>query len=141
MCEYLSSVTMPPFVKGNPGVPCIITGNIRYSVLVILVCFLEPMQHSVPDEALKFVLVLVQVVTSSDSLKILHWGFPGAPVGKSSRCQCRGAGFNPWSGNYVAIKRSHATTKIQRSPIDIFQKILHTSCGISGFSHGNFCYC
>ena len=81
MCEYLSSVTIPPFVKGNPGAPYIITGNIRHSVLVLLVCFLEPMQHPVPDGALKFVLVLVQVVTTSDSLKILHWDFPGGLVG------------------------------------------------------------
>ena len=78
------------------------------------------MQHSVPNEALKFVLVLVQVVTSSDSLKILHWGFPGGPVGKTPHSQCRGPGFNPWSGNYAAIKRSHATTKIQCSQINIF---------------------
>ena len=27
------------------------------------------------------------------------WGFPGGPVAKTLRCQCRGFGFNPWSWN------------------------------------------
>ena len=25
--------------------------------------------------------------------------FPGGPVAKTPSCQCRGPGFNPWSGN------------------------------------------
>ena len=25
--------------------------------------------------------------------------FPGGPVGKNRRSQCRGPGFDPWSGN------------------------------------------
>ena len=25
--------------------------------------------------------------------------FPGGPVAKALRSQCRGPGFNPWSGN------------------------------------------
>ena len=30
---------------------------------------------------------------------ILVWNFPGGPVVKSPVFQCRGCGFNPWSGN------------------------------------------
>ena len=37
---------------------------------------------------------------SSCFLLIPHPGdFPGSPVVKTPRCQCRGHGFNPWSGN------------------------------------------
>ena len=28
-----------------------------------------------------------------------YGGFPGGPVAKTLRSQCRGPGFNPWSGN------------------------------------------
>ena len=31
--------------------------------------------------------------------KINKWDFPGGPVGKEPALQCRGHGFNPWSGN------------------------------------------
>ena len=27
------------------------------------------------------------------------WDFPGGPVAKMPCSQCRGPGFNPWSGN------------------------------------------
>ena len=27
------------------------------------------------------------------------WDFPGGPVAKTLHSQCRGPGFNPWSGN------------------------------------------
>ena len=27
--------------------------------------------------------------------------FPGGPGGKTLHSQCRGPGFNPWSGNYI----------------------------------------
>ena len=42
--------------------------------------------------------------------------FPGGPVGKTPGSQCRGPGFDPWSGNKIP----HAATKIQRSQIKIF---------------------
>ena len=35
-------------------------------------------------------------------LKIIRnycWDFPGGPVAKTLHFQCRGSGFNPWSGN------------------------------------------
>ena len=28
------------------------------------------------------------------------WDFTGGPVAKMPKTQCRGPGFNPWSGNY-----------------------------------------
>ena len=31
--------------------------------------------------------------------KPLIWDFPGGPVAKTLRSQCRGPGFDPWSGN------------------------------------------
>ena len=38
-----------------------------------------------------------------------HQGdFPGGPVVKTLHSQCRGPGFNPWSGNQIP----HAATKI-----------------------------
>ena len=27
------------------------------------------------------------------------WDFPGGPLAKTPYSQCRGPGFNPWSGN------------------------------------------
>ena len=42
------------------------------------------------------------------------WDFPGGPVAKTPRSQCRGPGFDPWSGNkilHAASKSSHATTE------------------------------
>ena len=38
---------------------------------------------------------------------ILMRNFPCGPVAKAPRSQCRGPGFNPWSGNWIP----HATTK------------------------------
>ena len=43
------------------------------------------------------------------------FGFPGGPVPKTPCFQCRGPGFDPWSGNWIphaATKGPHATTKI-----------------------------
>ena len=40
--------------------------------------------------------------------------FPGGPVAKTLHSQCRGPGFNPWSGNWIlhtATKQSHATAE------------------------------
>ena len=42
------------------------------------------------------------------------WDFPGGPLAKTPHSQCRGPGFDLWSGNYIphdATKRSHVTTK------------------------------
>ena len=33
--------------------------------------------------------------------------FPGGPVARTPSSQCRGPGFNPWSGNWIP----HAATK------------------------------
>ena len=54
-----------------------------------------------------------------------HWDFPGGPVGKTPRSQCRGSGFNPWSGNQIPhaqvrvcmlqLKILHAATKTRHS--------------------------
>ena len=33
------------------------------------------------------------------SQKANHRDFPGGPVAKTPRSQCRGPGFDPWSGN------------------------------------------
>ena len=48
----------------------------------------------------------------SDKASCLN--FPGGPVAKALTCQCKGPGFNPWSGNQipcVAAKCLHAATK------------------------------
>ena len=40
--------------------------------------------------------------------------FPGGPVAKTPYSQCRGPGFNPWSGNWIphaSTKSSHAAVK------------------------------
>ena len=39
--------------------------------------------------------------------------FPGGPVANTRCSQCRGPGFDPWSGNQIP----HAATKIQSSQI------------------------
>ena len=31
--------------------------------------------------------------------KEAKWDFPGGPVAKTNHSQCRGPGFDPWSGN------------------------------------------
>ena len=38
-------------------------------------------------------------------------GFPGGPVAKTPSSQCRGPGFDPWSGNKIL----YATTKTGHS--------------------------
>ena len=53
--------------------------------------------------------------TSASFMLKKLWDFPGGPVSKALCSQCRGPGFNPWSGNYIphaATKSSHATTKV-----------------------------
>ena len=37
--------------------------------------------------------------------------FPGGPVGKTPCSQCRGPGFDPWSGNHLHKSCMHAATK------------------------------
>ena len=47
--------------------------------------------------------------------------FPGGPVAKIPWSQCRGLGFNPWSGEEAPkdpTKTSHAATKTQASQIN-----------------------
>ena len=36
---------------------------------------------------------------SAESKKRHHWDFPGGSVVKTPHTQCRGTGFDPWSGN------------------------------------------
>ena len=58
---------------------------------------------------------------SSDKLRAYARDFPDGPVAKTPCSQCRGPGFNPWSGNYIPLattKSSHAATKTQRSQIN-----------------------
>ena len=62
----------------------------------------------------------------------MYKDFPDSPVAKTLRSQCRGPGFNPWSGNlipYAATKSSHAATKIQHSQINkyIFKIFMYRS--------------
>ena len=50
-------------------------------------------------------------------LVVVNWekgfrDFPGGPVGKAPLSQCRGPGFNPWSGNQIP----HAATKDPTQP-------------------------
>lgn len=46
--------------------------------------------------------------TDSKQLRVrVGKDFPGGPVAKTLRSQCRGPGFNPWSGGYIP----HVTTK------------------------------
>ena len=59
-----------------------------------------------------FLLLICQQRRSSKLLtgrvlKIPPSGLPGGPVAKTPCSQCRGPGFDPWSGNLS----SHATTK------------------------------
>ena len=59
---------------------------------------------------------------NNTDLKKLFWGdFPGGPVDKTQSSQCRGPGFNPWSGNkipHAATKTEYATTKTRQSQIN-----------------------
>ena len=48
-----------------------------------------------------------QIETRRAGIKTYSRDFPGGPVVKTLYSQCRGPGFNPWSGNYVP----HTTTK------------------------------
>ena len=44
--------------------------------------------------------------------------FPSDPMAKTLHSQCWEPRFNPWSGNQI----QHATTKTQRSQINIYSK-------------------
>ena len=53
--------------------------------------------------------------------------FPGGPVAKTLSSQCKGPGFNPWSGNWIP----HVTTKswyrqINKQINTCFKKLLRT---------------
>ena len=39
-------------------------------------------------------------ISTMGGKKFLPWDFPGGPVVKTLSFQCRGRGFDPWSGNY-----------------------------------------
>ena len=45
---------------------------------------------------------------SKDEIRINTWDFSGGPGAKSPLSQCRGARFDPRSGNYIP----HAATKM-----------------------------
>ena len=46
-------------------------------------------------------------------LKSQCWDFPSVPVAKTLHSQCRGPGFDPWSGNLIphAANKSYAAAK------------------------------
>ena len=60
-------------------------------------------------EVMDIVIILIAVMVSwvytyvktyqVVHLKNVQWDFPGGLVGKTSHSQCRGPGFDPWSGN------------------------------------------
>ena len=54
-------------------------------------------------------------------LNYVHGDFPGGPVAKTPSSQCRGPGFDTWSGNWIphaTTKIEHATTETQHSQIN-----------------------
>ena len=60
----------------------------------------EMMPSAAPCVELKIVM-LCEVSQKEDS------NFPGGPVAKTLHSQCRGPGFDPWSGDKIP----HVTTK------------------------------
>ena len=62
-------------------------------------------------------------------LKVFAKGdFPHDQVAKTSYSQCRGPGFNPWSGKYtthVTAKSSHTSTRRSHTPQ--LKKIRHAA--------------
>ena len=64
--------------------------------------------------------MIIMKINSPQSVKNCSLGnFPGGPMAKTPHSQCRGPGFDPWSGNQVPhakTKSSHTTTnKILRA--------------------------
>ena len=59
----------------------------------------------------------ISLLKSCQKMKYL-WDFTGGPVAKILSSQCRGPGFDPWSGNeipHATTKSLHAMTKQLRS--------------------------
>ena len=52
------------------------------------------------------------------ALKRNERDFPGVPVVKTPRSQCRGPGLDPWSGNWIP----HAAAKTQHSQMNKYFK-------------------
>ena len=51
--------------------------------------------------------------------------FPGGPVAKILCSQCKGPGFDPWSGNWIphaATKSLHAAVKTWHSQVTKFRE-------------------
>ena len=62
--------------------------------------------------------------------------FPGGPVAKTLCPQCRGPGFNPWSGNWIPL----ATTETKYSQIDIIKKDVRAQRGTQQLSRSRQWY-
>ena len=56
-----------------------------------------PMAES--EKELKSLLMKVKEESEKAGLKLNIRDFPGAPVAKTLHSQCKGSGFDPWSGN------------------------------------------
>ena len=57
--------------------------------------------------------------------EVTFWDFPAGSVVKTPHSQCRGPGFNPWSGNWIphaTTKSPHAATKTWCSQINTHLK-------------------
>ena len=55
------------------------------------------------------------------------WDFPGGPVAKTLRSQCKGPRIDPWSENQIpqaTAKSSHASTKTRQSQINFLKIII-----------------
>ena len=51
------------------------------------------------EEELKSLLMRMKEENEKAGLKLNIRDFPGAPVAKTLHSQCKGSGFDPWSGN------------------------------------------
>ena len=51
------------------------------------------------EEELKSLLMRMKEESEKAGLKLNIRDFPGAPVAKTLHSQCKGSGFDPWSGN------------------------------------------
>ena len=48
---------------------------------------------------------------SIQTIRKVHWDFPGGPVVRSLHFHCRGFGFNTWSGHYMPHASQHSQKK------------------------------
>ena len=51
--------------------------------------------RNLEDPVNEYVMITISVITKENASR----DFPGGPVAKTPCSQCRGSGFNPWSGN------------------------------------------